>query len=109
MISRGSSVLPFRANHSGVIERRLPAGLRARMPVRRAALLGRLLSPIDHRLDLHQAHEGAAEGAGACEAETRSDISDAFVGFREQMASRVDPDFRYQLAVARADVGEMAL
>ncbi len=78
------------------------------MPVGRANPR-RLLSPIDRGLDLHQAHEGAAEAAGAGEAQKGRDIDDALVGFREQMAGRIDAHFSNQLAIARAHFGDTAL
>jgi hypothetical protein len=78
------------------------------MPVGHA-LPRRLLSPIDRGLDLHQAHEGAAEAAGAGEPKKRGNINDALVGFRKQMAGRIDAHFSDQLAIARAHFGDTAL
>ena len=68
-----------------------------------------LLPPINNRLNFHQAHEGAAEAAWAGVTEAQGDIRNPLVGFHEQMASRVEANFRDHFAVAGAHLTEMTL
>ena len=67
------------------------------------------LPPIGGRLNLHQAHEGAAEAAGAGIAEAHGDLRYALAGLGQKATGRVEAHLRDQLAVARAHFGKMSL
>lgn len=88
-----------------------PARPRGAVAVGRSAIspLGRLLPPIDHGWNFHQPHESPAEAARSRIAETACDAGNALIGFREQMASRIEADFGNYLAIARPHPGQMAL
>ena len=67
----------------------------------RFALFG-LLPSISARLDFHQTHKGAIETTGAGKTQSHSDVTNSLVGLHEKLASRIEPDFRDKLAIARA-------
>lgn len=68
-----------------------------------------LLPPISDGLDFHQTHEGAAEAAGSRVTEAQCDVRNALVGLHEQVASRIETNFRDQFTVAGTRLGEMTL
>jgi hypothetical protein len=74
----------------------------------RFALFG-LLPSISARLDFHQTHKGAIETTGAGKTQSHSDVANSLVGLHEKLASRIEPDFRDKLAIARAHVGKATL
>ncbi len=74
----------------------------------RFALFG-LLPSISARLDFHQTHKGAIETAGAGKTQSHGDVINSLVGFRKKSASRAEPDFRDQFAIARSQFGKATL
>jgi hypothetical protein len=72
-------------------------------------LLFGLLPPIGAGPDFHQTHKSSVETAGAGKTQPRSDVTNPLVGFRKELASRIEPDFRDQFAIARSHVGKATL
>jgi hypothetical protein len=67
------------------------------------------LPPIDDRLYFYQTHEDTAEAARSRIAEAQGDLRYALVGFKKQVARRIEAHFRNHVTVAGAHFGEMAL
>lgn len=67
------------------------------------------LTPIDHRRHLCQAHEDTAEAARSSIAEAQGDYRYALVGFKQQVAGRIEAYFRNHVTVAGAHPGQMTL
>jgi hypothetical protein len=67
------------------------------------------LPPIDDRLYFRQTHEDTAEAARSGIAEAPGDLRYALVGFKKQVARRIEAHFRNHVTVAGAHCGEMTL
>jgi hypothetical protein len=67
------------------------------------------LAPIEDRLHFCQTHEDTAEAARSRIAEAQGDLRYALVGFKKQVARRIEAHFRNHVTVAGAHCGEMTL
>ncbi len=81
-------------------------------PLARSGLVNSLnssLPPIDDRLCFCPAHEDTAEAARSRIAEAQGDLRYALVGFKKQVARRIEAHFRNHLTIAGAHSSEMTL
>lgn len=75
----------------------------------RVISLNSSLPPIGHRRHFCQTHEDTAEAARSRIAEAQGDLRHALVGFKKQVARRIEAHFRKHVTVAGTHSSEMTL